>query len=90
MNNTSADRLVARIDAMIRARDAANDAQQRYADGTADVTPLAEALGVIRRDIADDLYEASYELVHHIDNLLGSVDLENMILGRDDHAGGDQ
>lgn len=79
------DRLVAAIDAMIRARNEANDAQQRYADTTASVG--AESLGkagqVARQHAADNLYDATYELIHRIDNLIGSVDWQNLMLGLD-------
>lgn len=72
MTATNRDQLVARIDAMIRARNAAHDAQQRFADAHVANGP---------DPVADALYEATYELVHRIDNLIDSVDWQNIVLG---------
>ena len=72
MTKTNRDQLVARIDAMIRARNAAHDAQQQFADAhvTNDPGPVADAL-----------YEATCGLVNRIDSLLDSVDWQNIVLG---------
>lgn len=82
---TDAGRLFQRIAALLAARNAANDAQQRYADITAGVG--AESLGRLgraeRQHAADNLYDATYELIHRIDNMVTSVEWENMILGLD-------
>lgn len=67
----NSDHLIRRIDAMIRARNTAHDAQQRFADAhtATELDPVSGAL-----------YEATYELVNRIDNLIDSIDWQNLIL----------
>jgi hypothetical protein len=59
-------------DALVAARNAAHDAQEEYAEITAGVGD--ESLGKRgrrrRQDAADKLYEATRELINHIDNNL--------------------
>ena len=72
---------VCKQDALVAARNAAHDAQQKYADITCGVD--ADSLGKLgpvgrsiergvrrRQDAADKLYEATRELINHIDNNL--------------------
>jgi hypothetical protein len=65
-------KLLARIEAMIGARNAAHDAQQRFADAHVVTEPDATS---------DALYEATYELLHRIDNVILSVEWQNVLLG---------
>lgn len=69
------DRLTARIDAMIAARNAAHDAQQRFNYAWPSVDG--------RDEITDALYEATHELINRIDNLIGSTEWQNLMLGLD-------
>lgn len=64
--------LVQRIDALIKARNTAHEAQQRFADAHVATEP---------DKVSDALYEATYELVNRIDNLIDSVDWQNLVLG---------
>lgn len=66
------ERLLKRIDAMLGAYNTAHDAQQRFADAHVAKDP---------DPIADALYEATYELCHHIHNVVSSVEWENVMLG---------
>jgi transcription elongation factor Elf1 len=80
------NRVAAAIDALIDARNVANVAQQRYSDTTAGVG--AESLGKLgratRQEVSDALYEATYELVNRIDNLIGRVEFQNLMMGCSD------
>ena len=66
------DKLVSRIDAVIRARNTAQQAAQRFADAHLTRKP---------GEVSDDLYEATYELVNRLDCLIDSVDWQDMVLG---------
>ena len=63
-------RIVGRLDALIKARNDAHTAQQAFAD--AHVTRDADT-------VSEALYQATYELVHHIDNILYSVEFKNLM-----------
>lgn len=69
---TKTARLAAAIDAMIRARNEANETQQRFADYRAATEP---------DDVVDAMYESVYELIHRIDNLIDNPDLQSALLG---------
>lgn len=73
-------RLTAAVDALIDARNVAYEAQQRYSDTTAGVG--AESLGrlgrITQQEVSDALYEATYELVNRIDNLIGRAEFQNL------------
>lgn len=71
---SNADKLVARIDAMLRARNEAHVAYQRFDDAHVATEP---------DEVADALCEATGELIHRIDNLVDSIDWQNLILGLD-------
>jgi hypothetical protein len=66
---------IVREAALVAARNAAHDAQQEYADITCSFN--ADSLGKLgvrrRQAVADKLYEATRELIHHIDNNLREV-----------------
>lgn len=67
------EKLLKRIDAMLGAYNTAHDAQQQFSDATC---------GRVKRDpVSDALYEATYELCHHIHNVVSSVEWENVMLG---------
>ena len=74
------NRLTTAIDALIDARNVAYKAQQRYSDTPAGVG--AESLGrlgrVTQQEVSDALYEATYELVNRIDNLIGRAEFQNL------------
>lgn len=59
------------IEAMIAACNAADDAQQKFADAHVvnDADPTSEAL-----------YEATYELVHRVKNLVTALDSQSVIV----------
>lgn len=65
------------IQQIIDRRNTANEAQQRYDDASAgvDEDPLHNAKA--RLEAADALTEATYELVHWVDNLLDQVARDN-------------
>ena len=65
------DRLIKLLDQFIEARNTANEAQQKFADAHVVTEP---------DDTSDALYEATYELVHRIDNLLDSIEWQNLML----------
>jgi hypothetical protein len=69
------------VDAIIERRNIAHSARQAYDDASAGVDddPLHNAAN--RLVAADQLSDATYELCHHLDNLLTSVDFENLMLG---------
>lgn len=64
--------LIRDIQGMIQACIVADDAQQRFADAHVVTEP---------DEVSDALYNATYELVHYINNMIGSVEWENMMLG---------
>lgn len=66
-------RLTAAIDAMIAARNAAHDAQQRFNDAWPSVDG--------RDEISDNLCEATYELINRIDSMVSSTQWQNLMLG---------
>ena len=69
MNNTL---LIQRIAAMIDARCVAGAARQRFADAHVSTEP---------DEISDALYEATNELCNRIDNVLDSIEWQNLIVG---------
>lgn len=69
----NANRLTALTDAMIAARNAAHDAQQRFNDAWPSVDG--------RDEISDNLYEATYELINRIDSMVSSAQWQNLMLG---------
>jgi hypothetical protein len=69
------DKLLARIEAMIGARNDAHDAQQRFSDAHVVTEP---------DETSDALYEATYELLNRIDNVILSVEWQNLMLGISD------
>lgn len=82
-------RIINCIDSLIKARNEAYNAQQFYAD--ANVGVGAESLGKLgretRQQVSDALYEATYELIHSIDNLIDSAEFKIMLLGIGGEAG---
>lgn len=64
--------LIQRIEAMIDARCVAGAARQRFADAHVSTEP---------DEISDALYEATNELCNRIDNMLDSIEWQNLILG---------
>jgi citrate lyase alpha subunit len=72
MNN---DRLLARIDALIDARNTAHDAQQRFADAHVATEPDATS---------DALYDATVALIDRIDTVILSVEWQNVVMGIDE------
>lgn len=68
------NRITAAIDALIDARNVANEAQQKFADAHVSVDP---------DPVSDAMHEATYELVNRIDNLIGRVEFQNLMMGLD-------
>ena len=69
------DLLMQRINAVIDARCVAGAARQRFADAHVSTEP---------DEISDALYEATNELCNRIDNMLDSIEWQNVILGLKD------
>lgn len=66
------DLLLQRIEAMIDARCVAGATRQRFADAHLSTEP---------DEISDALYEATNELCNRIDNVLDSIEWQNLMLG---------
>ena len=67
----STTNIASKLDALIRARNAAHEAQQAFADQHVAVEP---------DPAADALYEATHELIHRLDNLIDSIQWQNLVL----------
>ena len=65
-------KLLARIEAMIGARNAAHDAQQRFADAHVVTEP---------DETSEALYEATVALLDRIDSVILSVEWQNLMFG---------
>lgn len=69
MENT---KVLRRLDDLIKARNEAQQAYQAFADAHVMREP---------DKVSDALYEATYELVHRLDNLIDSIEWKNILLG---------